>query len=283
MSISTSALREARASYAFVERNFNLVKRYWGWEIVFLVYTVAQSLAVMYIGAAMGSPDAVGGAILRPLAVQRLILYLAVGALIWSYLAAVFDSISETIGWERWEGTIEYTMMAPISRITHLLGSSLFSVLYGVLRTALILVVLTLFFHLDLSHVNPISALAVIMAGSFSFIGFGIMAAVLPLLYTERGSQMTQIISATLLLVSGVYYPISVLPSWMQAIARISPAYYALEGMRAAILSGAGITKMGGDLLPLLAIGLVTIPAGFVCFLRAERYAKKTGRLKRSG
>jgi ABC-2 type transport system permease protein len=283
VSLPANALREARASYAFVERNFNLAKRYWGWEIVFLAYTVAQSLAVMYIGAAMGSPAAMGAAAMSPAATQRLILYLAVGTLIWSYLSAVFDSISETITWERWEGTIEYTMMAPISRITHLLGSSAFSVVYGVLRTAVILGVLSLFFHLDLSRVDMLSALAVIVAGSFSFIGFGILAAILPLLFTERGSQMTTITSATLLLVSGIYYPVAVLPGWMQVLAVASPAYYALQGMRAAILSGSAITAIAGDLLPLLAIGVVTIPLGFLCFLRAERFAKRTGRLKRSG
>jgi ABC-2 type transport system permease protein len=94
---------------------------------------------------------------------------------------------------------------------------------------------------------------------------------------------MTAIISATLLLVSGIYYPITVLPGWMQALAVASPAYYALEAMRAAILSGTGIAGIAGDLLPLLAIGAVTIPLGFACFLRAERFAKRTGRLKRSG
>ena len=44
--------REVRASYAFVERNVFLVRRYWGWEIAFLVYNVTSSLSVMYIGKA---------------------------------------------------------------------------------------------------------------------------------------------------------------------------------------------------------------------------------------
>jgi ABC-2 type transport system permease protein len=94
---------------------------------------------------------------------------------------------------------------------------------------------------------------------------------------------MTHVIQAVLLLVSGVYYPISVLPGWMQPAARISPATYVLEGMRAALLEGAPFGRLVGQLLPLLAMGLVAVPLGVFIFSKAERYAKRTGKLKRSG
>src|SRR5207247_5541020 len=58
-----------------------------------------------------------------------------------------------------------------------------------------------------------------------------------------------------------------------------SPATYALEGIRAAVLDGAGVGAIWGDLWPLLVLGAVAIPAGLVVFRAGERYAK----LKRSG
>jgi ABC-2 type transport system permease protein len=263
--------REIRASYAFVERNFFLVKRYWGWEIAFLIFNITSSLSVMYIGKAQGT-DA-----------NNLILYLGIGTVVWAYLRAVFSNISEMIVWERWEGTIEYTMMAPISRLTHMLGVSLFSIVYALMRTVLLLIALFLFFDVDLSHANAGGALAIILVGSLSFVGVGIMAAVLPLLFTERGEEMTFIISSLLLLVSGVYYPVSVLPGWMQAAANISPATYVLEGMRATILDGTSTSHLGQYLIPMAIIGALTIPLGMFVFTSVERYAKRTGRLKRSG
>ncbi len=279
MSMVTAARREARASYAFVERNFNLSKRYLGWEVVFLLYNVAQSLSILYIGASFGGGTGAMGAAQH----NEVILYLAIGALLWSYLSVVFEAISETITWERWEGTIEYTLMAPISRVTHLLGSSLYSVTYSLLRTAVILVVLGLFFHLDLRHTNLGATVVVILLSSLSFLGIGIMAAALPLLFTERGTQMTLVASAVLLLISGVYYPVSVLPRWMQLLATISPANYALNAIRRAVMRGAGLGALWPDIWPLALIGALTIPLGFLVFQRAERYAKRTGRLKRSG
>ena len=50
----TVLTREFRASFAFVERNFNLTKRYWGWEIAWLVYSVAGALSVSLIGRSLG-------------------------------------------------------------------------------------------------------------------------------------------------------------------------------------------------------------------------------------
>jgi ABC-2 type transport system permease protein len=73
------------------------------------------------------------------------------------------------------------------------------------------------------------------------------------------------------------------LPAPMQWLAVISPATYALEGIRDAILEGAPITALWGQLVPLIVIGLISIPLGLVVFRRGERYAKQHGKLKRSG
>jgi len=173
--------------------------------------------------------------------------------------------------------------MAPVSRLTHLLGTALFSIVYGVVRTGILLVILSSFFRVNLSQVNTAGAAVVLLVGSLSFVGIGIVAAILPLLFPERGAEMTFVISGILLLVSGVYYPVSVLPGWMQPLATVSPATYVLRGMRGAILDGRGVTELGGALLPLLVIGAASIPIGMWVFGIVERYAKRTGKLKRSG
>jgi ABC-2 type transport system permease protein len=266
-----TAGREARASYAFVERNWNLTKRYWGWEVAFLVYSAASSMSIMYIGKAQGEQA------------TDLLLFLAIGTLVWSYLNSVFMNMAEMIAWERWEGTIEYTMMAPISRLTHMFGQSIFAIIYGIFRSSFLLVVLAVFFDINLAGANFGGAALTIVIGSLSFVGFGIIGAVLPLLFPEKGEQMTFIISSILLLVSGVYYPIEVMPGWMQMLAKLSPATYVLEAMRSAILDGKSTVNLLPQMVPMLLIGLVTIPLGMAVFNYFERFAKRTGRLKRSG
>ena len=137
--------------------------------------------------------------------------------------------------------------------------------------------------QLDFSGANPLTVIAFMVLGSFSFVGIGMIAAILPLLYVERGAQMTFVLQSCLLLVSGVYYSVDILPGWMQALSRLSPATYVLEGVRAGLIGGQPITELAHDVIPLLIAGVLLIPFGLWAFGRAERYAKRTGKLKRVG
>ncbi len=269
-------LTEMVAVWGYVQRNYFLTKRYFMWEVVWLVYVTINAMAITFIGAGV---EASGGTV----DTQFLMTYLLVGALLWNYLSMLFDVLSETVSWERWEGTIEYTFMSPSSRITHLLGMGFYAVIYGILQTALTLGVCMAFFDLDLSNANYLGALLVLAVASVSLVGFGVVAAVLPLLSPEKGQQVSYIVSSVLLLVSGVYYEVSVLPEWMQAIATVSPVTYALEGSRAALQDGAGISELWESIRVLLVMGVVFVPLGLFVFHLGERYAKKTGKLKRSG
>jgi ABC-2 type transport system permease protein len=269
---------ELKATYAFMERNANLVKRYWSWELVWLVYSIANSLSVSYIGLGMvmiaGEQNVDG---------QYLVLYLVVGTLVWRYLSIIFYWITDVIGMERWEGTIEYTLMAPIRRVTHMAGQTIFAVLYSLVFTGIIMAVTVVLFKIDLSSANMWGALLMLIAGSFSFIGFSIMGSILPLLFPERGSQMTHVIIALLLLVSGVYYPVEVLPEFLQKLSKLSPATYVLDGTRLALLKGYTTRELWPFIWPTLIMGLIAIPAGLWIFNQAERYAKRTGKLHRNG
>jgi len=274
---SRAVVRELRGAYAFVERNVNLIKRYWGWELVWLIYSLTNALAITYIGNGMG---AITG---QAIDTQAVVKYLLVGALIWQYLSVIFYAISEMIAWERWEGTIEYTFMAPVSRPTHLVGTTLFAIGYGIIRTLAILAIVSAFFRLDLSGANITGAVLMLLAGSVSFVGLGIWAAVLPLLYPERGAQMTNAVAAILLLISGVYYPIDTLPQWLQPIAMSSPATYVIRGMRSCLIDGDATSTLLPTIGLLVAIGSVVIAIGLFVFRYVEGYAKRAGRLKRSG
>lgn len=275
----TTATHSIRATYAFAERNWNLVRRYWAWELVWLVYSIANSLSVSYIGLGMellsGSTGNIDAAFM--------VLYLLIGTLVWRYLSSIFYWVTDLIGIERWEGTIEYTLMAPVPRILHMAGHTGFAMIYSLIFTGVILVITAFMFELDLARANLLGGLLVLVAGTFSFVGIGIVGAVLPLLFPERGAQMTHIIIATLLLVSGVYYPVEVLPAAFQAMSVVSPATYVLLGARAALLDGASLAQLWPYIWPTLVLAVLLLPAGLWIFRQAEQFAKRNGRLARNG
>lgn len=271
-------VQELKATYAFVERNANLIKRYWSWELVWLVYSIANSLSVSFIGLGMERLD--GGQTING---RYLVLYLVVGTLVWRYLSMIFYWITDIIGMERWEGTIEYTLMAPIRRLTHMAGQTLFAVVYSLLFTSVILLLTVLLFEIDMRNANLLGGAIMLIAGSLSFIGVGIMGSILPMLFPERGSQMTHVIIALLLLVSGVYYPVEVLPGVLQKLAVFSPATYVLDGTRKALLDGIPSLQLWQYIWPTLLMGVLAIPIGLWIFRQAELYAKRTGKLHRNG
>lgn len=267
-------LRELIAVWGYAQRNYYLTKRYFMWEVVWLVYSTMNALTIGFIGVGLGGSAE---------STAKLTTFLLIGSLVWSYLSMIFDLLSETVSWERWEGTIEYTFMSPASRVTQLLGMGLYSIVYGMARVIIMLGVISLFFDLSLGQANYPGAAAILAICSVSLVGFGMVAAVMPLLSPEKGQQVTSIVTAVLLLISGIYYSVDVLPGWMQPLAHISPVYYALVGIRETLLEGASFSSQWDMVWPLLIMGATFPPLGLWLFQRGEHFAKRTGRLKRTG
>ena len=270
---------ELNALFGFAERQMHVVKRYWVWEVVWLFYSLVSVLSIGFLASGLGTLGVGGGTF----DLHRAQLYLLVGALLWGYLSLVFMEAAFAISWERWEGTIEYTFMAPVRRVTHLFGICLFAIGYGLVRTFVVLVIASMMFGLDFSHADIPAALAVLAASTLPLIGLSILTAVLPLLSPQKGEQMSIAVQGFLLLVSGVYYPLSVLPAVMQVAGAASPLTYALSGIRSSLLDGAGMKEQLATIGILLGMGAVLIPVSIFVFAWAENRAKRLGLLKRSG
>jgi hypothetical protein len=92
--------------FGIVERNIYLTKRYFLWDLAFMFWTIANTLTIVFIARSANLPPA-----------EENTLALACS---WrddlGFLGIIFEFMTETVAWERWEGTIEYTFMAPLSR-----------------------------------------------------------------------------------------------------------------------------------------------------------------------
>ena len=269
-----------RQTWAFLFRGYHLTRRYIGWVIVFNFYALVTSATVALIGVAAND--------------YQLTLTLVVGALLWNYLSWLYQEIAMSIAYERWEGTLEYTFMAPVSRLVHLLGVSLYSLVNSIITSLIVLAGLVLFTNLTLRGANLPGVLIVVAVSTVAFVGMGLVAAIFPVMSAERGAEATHIFQGSLLLVSGVYYPVEVLPKWMQPLSAISPATYTLSACRKLFgvgnpgstpqhLAGASILDVSHELVVLAIMGAVLLPFGLWVFVRVESWAKKAGKLKRTG
>ncbi len=262
---------------AFFLRELDMRKRNWAWQAVWLIYDLMWALSVGFLG--LGAA-AVAGVEINT---DTYVLYLLVGSFMWTYLSSIFSTVSWAVTWERWEGTLEYTFMAPVKRTFHLMGNSIFAIIYGLFRMMVVFGLASLVFNFSLTESNLIGASVILIFASVSFIGLGMIAAVLPLISPEMGDKTTLIVEAVIMMVSGIFYPISTLPHWLQYLSKVSPGTYALEGIRKAVLDGLSINQLWTYIWPLIIIGIVLIPLGNYIFHLGERYVKRTGKLKRDG
>jgi len=270
--MAAELVRQMRGFSAVSRRNWDLVRRYLGWELAFMAYNAISAVSIALIGETVPPPER-----------ARTVLFLTIGALLWNFLSIIFQEIASAVTWERWEGTIEVSFMAPLKRATYLLGTAWYAVGYGIVRTLVVLLAIGLFLHLTIPAGDWVGAGLVLLASVLPFVGLGLLGAVLPVLSTERGTQATQVIQGVILLVSGVYYPVSVLPGWIRWLSELSPATYTLSLSRAALLTNTPVEHLLGPCVKLAASGLILIPLGLVVFSWGERWALARGTLKRSG
>jgi ABC-2 type transport system permease protein len=266
-------ISRAQQTWAFFYRDWQLTRSYWSWVVVFTFYAIVSSATIALIGVAAND--------------RQLTLTLTIGVLLWSFLSVLFNEISMSIAFERWEGTLEYTFMAPVPRLIHLMGVSLFALAYSLFRVICVLLGLALMIDLPFDWSRFPGLVVVLAVSSVAFIGLGLIAAILPVMSPERGAEATNILQGVLLLISGVYYPVNVLPAWIQPLAWLSPATYALRASRQLMgLEASGPPTFVGilpDLLRLLLLGVILVPLGLWIFGRAETWAKRNGKLKRTG
>ncbi len=175
-------------------------------------------------------------------------------------------------------GTLEALLVTPASMPTVLVGSSLYSLLFQVLRTALHLGVALAFFGLTLGRVNGPGVVCVGVLTVLCFISVGILSASFILVY-KIGNPFSWALGTVSGLFGGVVFPISLLPPWIRWVSHLLPVTYALDGMRKSLLASAGFAEVLPDIAALAVFNAVLLPASLLAFRLAVRKAKKDGTL----
>ena len=175
-------------------------------------------------------------------------------------------------------GTLEAMLLTPTDLPTIIISSCLWDYLFTTLRVFIYLLLGTLVFGADLGNANYLGALVVLVLTIVAFSGLGIMAASF-IMVTKRGDPVTTIVGGGGLLLGGVYYPVELLPSWLQFFAALIPVTYALRAMRNALLADASWSVLLPDIGALIVFCLILVPFSLFTFKQAVRWAKIDGSL----
>jgi ABC-2 type transport system permease protein len=204
--------------------------------------------------------------------------FVVIGLAFTGFLGLSLSTFAHSIREGQMMGTLEIMLLSPTRLSAILLSSSLWAYLLTTLRVVVYLLLGAFVFGASFNQVNAATALLVMILSIASFSGIGILSAALVLL-VKRGDPVAWLFGSASSLLAGVYYPISVLPDWLEPLSRILPLTYALDAMRLAMLQGYSLYDLRFDILILLGFTVILTPMAFLIFRRALKRAKKEGSL----
>jgi ABC-2 type transport system permease protein len=204
--------------------------------------------------------------------------FVLVGIAFFDYMGVSLNSFDQGIIQARQNGTLEALLVTETSIPVILVSSAVYPFVLMSLRTLVYLAWGAAIFGFRPAGANWLGAVIVLGMSILAFIGLGILSAAYLLLFKQGnpGKWMLMAVSGVL---GGLMYPVSILPHWLQVIARLLPITYSLEGLRNALLEGAGFATLWPVILKLLIFAAVLLPISFYAFAWALRRTKINGTL----
>jgi ABC-2 type transport system permease protein len=265
---------EIRKLPAFVRRDFLVA---WSYRMSFvsdLISLVGQVVVFYFIGQLVDSSK-------LPTFNGTSVTYLefaAVGIALGVFIQFGLDRVSAAMRGEQLMGTLESVLMTPTTPSTIQLGSVAFDLVYIPLRTAVFLGGVTLAFGLHFSAAGIVPALLLLVAFIPFVWGLGVLTAAL-LLTFRRGSGLIGLGAVVLGLLSGVYFPLSLLPGWLEKIANVNPVAQAIGGMRDCLLGGATLADIASNFAYVVPFSAGSLAVGLGAFRLAVRRERRRGTL----
>src|SRR5262249_38071665 len=185
-----------------------------------------------------------------------------VGFAFFDYLNVSIDAFDTSLNEARQNRTLEALLVTQTPLPLILTGSAIYPFVALALRTCAYVGWGVLLFGVAPRSANWLGAAAVLLASILAFAGLGILSASYQILF-KRGNPAKWIVLGLSALLGGMMYPVSVLPAPLQMIARFIPVTYSLEGMRAALLDGAGWNRLALSILALLVFTAILLPLSF--------------------
>lgn len=265
---------ELRKLAAFVRRDFLVA---WSYRLSFVTgfLGLLGGALVFYFVGLMVDPSSI-----PPVDGKRVsyLEFAVVGMTLGGFLQLGLERVSAALRNEQLMGTLESLLSTPTNPATVQVGSVLFDLIFIPVRMAILLTTLALAFGLGL-QLDGVPQALVIFVFFMPFVwGLGILAAAITLTF-RRGAGVVGLGVAALTLISGLYFPVDLLPNWLTKAAEANPLAVAAESLRQALLGGANWDALGSDIVILTPLSLLSFLLGTAAFRLALSRERRLGTL----
>ncbi|MDO8527127.1 MAG: ABC transporter permease [Deltaproteobacteria bacterium] len=204
--------------------------------------------------------------------------FVLIGIALAQFQSAAMNSFAGAIQKEQGHGTLEAILITPTSLAVIAFSGALWDLFFVFLKMVAYLAIGAIFFGIDLSRLNILAAVLILILTVTSLAGFGFFSAGFVLVF-KRGDPINYFMNGFSRFLSGVYFPISVLPFWVQKCSWLIPWTYSLEAMRMALLEGKSVFELANPIISLILFSILFLPSGLLFFRWSVKQAKREGSL----
>ena len=267
---------DLRALWAVMRREWVIFTRYPSWVIALFIWPVIFPMLYILTARALAGPDGSGMTVFMEITgASDFIGYIVIGTTVWMWQNIVLWDVGFSLRNEQMRGTLESNWLSPTWRFSYLLGHTGPQIVSMFMFFSITALEFGLMFGVRLNgSVWMILLMALAAIPSIYGLGFAFASLVITV---KEANAFVFLIRGMVMIFCGITFPISLLPGWMQSIAKWLPQTYLIHGMRAAAFSNAGIRELAPDLIPLLLFGTFLLVVGYFTFLWMERRARRKG------
>ena len=267
---------DLRALFAVIRREWVIFTRYPSWVIALFIWPLIFPMLYILTARALAGPNGSGMAVfMETTGATDFIGYIVIGTTVWMWQNIVLWDVGFSLRNEQMRGTLESNWLSPTWRFSYLLGHTGPQIVSMLMFIGITALEFGLLFGVRLNG-SVWMILLMMLAAIPSIYGLGFAFASL-VITVKEANAFVFLIRGLVMIFCGITFPVSLLPGWMQGIAKWLPQTYLIHGMRNAAFSNAGIRELAPDLVPLLLFGTFWLVVGYFTFLWMERRARRTG------
>ncbi|MBU1871623.1 MAG: ABC transporter permease [Candidatus Omnitrophica bacterium] len=204
--------------------------------------------------------------------------YVLLSMAFFSYVGVGLGSFSNRIRAEQMQGTLEALLLTPTRTSTILLSLALWNLCVATFNMAIYILLGIYLFKINFTNINWLSTMVILLLTITSFSGLGIFSASFIMVF-KRGNPAGWFIATLEGLIGGVYFPITVMPCWLQLLAKFLPITYAIRAIELAVYRGFGVIQLSKEIAILLLFSCLLLPLSFASFKYALKKARRQGSL----
>lgn len=204
--------------------------------------------------------------------------FVLIGIAFSTYQGVWLASMAHSLRTEQYLGTLEAVLSAPITLPRFVIGSILWDFLYATAEVFLYFIIGVTIFGFSVKEARWLPTLLVLLSSMLAFSSLGVLSAAFILRF-KQGDPVAWLWGTLSELLGGVYFPLIVLPAWLQGVSWFIPMTHALEGLRLSLLQGADLSKVSAHFLWLLAFSALMLPMSLLALRWAFHQSQKEGSL----